>query len=195
MGATMTILVSGFRNMKSRVKGDFHARFCGKARVKFHCLTRLDEIVMDIATKLKTDYPGLIVQRRLFKPEGFETHEEIQFNLLLNKLIPGQDKFVSKEIVNKILKQIDDKFNNGIASSDKSYFESHGTLKNISISELKFYQLTVGIEGRQHSAPDKPVYVIKHNSLLILRDGYHRTLLKIMTDKNLIDAYVLEIYI
>jgi hypothetical protein len=28
-------------NMKSRVKGDFHARFCGKAGVKFPCLTRL----------------------------------------------------------------------------------------------------------------------------------------------------------
>ena len=27
--------------MKSRVKGDFHARFCGKAGVKFPCLTRL----------------------------------------------------------------------------------------------------------------------------------------------------------
>ncbi len=152
----------------------------------------LGAIVMDIATKLKTDFPDLIVQRTLCRPDGFETHDEIQFNLLLNKLIPGQDKFVSQDIVNKLLKRIDDKFNNGIASSDKSYFESHGTLKNISISELKFYQLTVGIDGRQHSAPDKPVYVIKHNSLLILRDGYHRTLLKIMTDKNLIDAYVLE---
>lgn len=27
--------------MRSRVKGDFHARFCGKAGVKFLCLTRL----------------------------------------------------------------------------------------------------------------------------------------------------------
>jgi hypothetical protein len=27
--------------MKSRVKGDFHARFCGKAEVRFLCLTRL----------------------------------------------------------------------------------------------------------------------------------------------------------
>jgi hypothetical protein len=31
--------------MKSRVKGDFHARFCGKAGVRFPCLTRLAAVV------------------------------------------------------------------------------------------------------------------------------------------------------
>jgi hypothetical protein len=33
------------KNMKSRVKGDFHARFCGKAGVKLPGLTRLVTIV------------------------------------------------------------------------------------------------------------------------------------------------------
>jgi hypothetical protein len=33
--------------MKSRVKGDFHARFCGKAGVKFPGLTRLWGILKD----------------------------------------------------------------------------------------------------------------------------------------------------
>ena len=28
-------------NMKSRIKGDFHVRFCGNAGVKFPCMTRL----------------------------------------------------------------------------------------------------------------------------------------------------------
>jgi hypothetical protein len=37
----MTIFGHVKENMKSRVKGDFHARFCGKAGVKFPCLTRL----------------------------------------------------------------------------------------------------------------------------------------------------------
>lgn len=29
------------KNMKSRVKGDFHARFCENVGVKFPCVTRL----------------------------------------------------------------------------------------------------------------------------------------------------------
>ena len=49
----MTILVSRFRNMKSRVKGDFHARFCGKARVKFPCLTRLAATLNDKIENVK----------------------------------------------------------------------------------------------------------------------------------------------
>jgi hypothetical protein len=28
-------------NMKSRMKGDFHVRFCGNEGVKFLCVTRL----------------------------------------------------------------------------------------------------------------------------------------------------------
>jgi len=27
------------------MKGDFHVRFCGKARVQFPCLTRLEETI------------------------------------------------------------------------------------------------------------------------------------------------------
>jgi len=34
-----------FINMKSRVKGDFHARFRGNVGVKFPCVTRLAVIV------------------------------------------------------------------------------------------------------------------------------------------------------
>ena len=30
--------------MKSRMKGDFHVRFCGKVEVRFPCLTRLAAI-------------------------------------------------------------------------------------------------------------------------------------------------------
>jgi hypothetical protein len=41
----MTIFGHVKENMKSRVKGDFHARFCGKAGVKFPCLTRLAAIL------------------------------------------------------------------------------------------------------------------------------------------------------
>ena len=29
-------------NNKSRMKGDFHVRFCGNAKVKFLCVTRLE---------------------------------------------------------------------------------------------------------------------------------------------------------
>ena len=42
IGTTLTILTAT-KNMKSRVKGDFHARFCGKVGVKLPCLTRLNK--------------------------------------------------------------------------------------------------------------------------------------------------------
>jgi len=34
-------MISSDFNMKSRMKGDFHVRFCGNVRVKFPCMTRL----------------------------------------------------------------------------------------------------------------------------------------------------------
>jgi len=41
-GTSMRIAIFGWLiNMKSRVKGDFHARFCGNVGVKFPCVTRL----------------------------------------------------------------------------------------------------------------------------------------------------------
>ena len=45
IGTTMTNFSQVIENIKSRVKGDFHVRFCGKVRVKFPCLTRLWAIV------------------------------------------------------------------------------------------------------------------------------------------------------
>ena len=44
--------------MKSRVKGDFHARFRGKAGVRLPCLTRLPASVKDDTTtnELTSDY-------------------------------------------------------------------------------------------------------------------------------------------
>lgn len=38
---SMLCKVAATKNMKCRVKGDFHAQFCGKAGVRFPCLTRL----------------------------------------------------------------------------------------------------------------------------------------------------------
>jgi hypothetical protein len=42
----MTIFSQVIENMKSRVRRESHARFCGKVRVKFPCLTRLAVIYM-----------------------------------------------------------------------------------------------------------------------------------------------------
>ena len=43
IGANVAILAAT-KNMKSRMKGDFHVRFCGKAGVRFPCLTRFPAI-------------------------------------------------------------------------------------------------------------------------------------------------------
>lgn len=48
----MTIFVSRFTNMKSRMNREVHVRFCGNVRVKFPCVTRLTVIykAMKIST-------------------------------------------------------------------------------------------------------------------------------------------------
>jgi hypothetical protein len=44
----MTIFSQVIENMKSRMNRDVHVRFCGKAGVKFPCLTRLAAIFTDL---------------------------------------------------------------------------------------------------------------------------------------------------
>jgi len=148
---------------------------------------------MDIPTKLKTDYPNLLSKQTLCGPDGIKTHDTIKFDILLQSIFPGLSKFISQDTAEKLLQEINNKYNNGIASSDQSFYESHGTLYEIPISELNFYQLKVGINGPQNSTIDKPVYVVKHNDQLILCNGYHRVLTKIMSGDNLIFAYILTI--
>lgn len=148
---------------------------------------------MDIPTKLKKDYPNLLGKQTLCGLDGIKTHDIIKFDLLLESIFPGLSKFISQDTAKKLLQEIDNKYNNGIASNDQSYYESYGTLHEIPINELKFYQLKVGIDGPQNSKIDKPVYVVKHNDQLILCNGYHRVLTKIMSGDNLIFAYILTI--
>lgn len=46
IGTTLTILVGRFTNMKSRVMGDYQARFRGNVGVKFPCVTRLWDMLI-----------------------------------------------------------------------------------------------------------------------------------------------------
>jgi hypothetical protein len=57
----MTIFGHVKENMKSRVKGDFHARFCGKAGVKFPCLTRLGGIPGKLLNRIEGTFQILIL--------------------------------------------------------------------------------------------------------------------------------------
>jgi hypothetical protein len=45
IGTTMTNFSQEIGNMKSRMNREVHVRFCGKAAVKFPCLTRLAAIL------------------------------------------------------------------------------------------------------------------------------------------------------
>jgi hypothetical protein len=46
-GLTKSIRTLVMRNRKSRMKGDFHVRFCGNLGVKFPRVTRLAVIITD----------------------------------------------------------------------------------------------------------------------------------------------------
>ena len=142
----------------------------------------------DIEAKIKTDYPDLIGAKRLIGPSGFYTYDIIQFKSFLNKIFPQQDIFVSDDFLAEMKKKLADKY-----GYDKSCFKTFGSLETISFAKLKYYQLEVGIKGPQYTDLSEPVSIVKYKDLLILENGYHRTLKKIMQGNNLTEAYILPI--
>ena len=143
---------------------------------------------IDISTKIKKDYPDLIGTMTLAVPGGLDTFEIIQFKPFLNNLFPKHDNFISDDLLADMKEKLSNKY-----GYDKSCFKSFGNLETIAFDKLKYYQLKVGINGPRHTELNEPVSVIQYKDFLILENGYHRTLKKIIQGEKLIQAYILTI--
>jgi hypothetical protein len=140
---------------------------------------------MEQYSKIKEKYFDIIEKTLYMTPENYEV---ICFDKYINTLFPKSDAFISSEqIVNirYLLKQI-------FGNDTKCLYEN-GRLEKVRFDELKYYQLTVGIEGPKHTRIEEPVHVINHNDQLILLNGYHRAFHKLINNCTEIDAYVLKI--
>ena len=64
-------------------------------------------------------------------------------------------------------------------------------IQNVAVESLSFYQAEVGIEGPKSSLPDDPVYVVASQNRLVLINGYHRFLYKLLGNGRIMQAYLL----
>ncbi|MFI5142316.1 MAG: hypothetical protein ACHQII_08165, partial [Bacteroidia bacterium] len=124
---------------------------------------------------------------------GIKTYNVIKFDMFLQRKFPNKNNFIDQDCYGGLYQKMIDKYNNGVRSNNEIYFKSFGTLETILIESLKFYQPEVGINGPRHSKIDDPVYIIKSNDDLILKNGYHRTLSKIIKGEKKIQGFVLSI--
>ncbi|MFN9999348.1 MAG: hypothetical protein ACK52X_06985, partial [bacterium] len=93
-------------NMKSRVRRESHARFCGKVRVKFPCLTRLCPILNDTQTdndltKELYIFSGLGADERVFQRLDFSG-----FSATFIKWIVPKEKETIENYATRLLDQI-----------------------------------------------------------------------------------------
>jgi len=133
---------------------------------------------------LRRDYPDIIQSTVHMYPENYDV---ILLEEFLKRQFPNLSPFISMDTVVKIKTDLKLKFGN-----HDSCIKEHGFLKKVKITELRYFQPTVGISGAKHSTMDLPVYVVSNNGTMILFNGYHRTLVHILNEVQEIEAYVLN---
>ena len=117
-----------------------------------------------------------------------ENYDVIRFDKYIKILFPKSDAFISSEQIVKIRYLLKQVFGN-----DTKCLNENGRLEKVRFDELKYYQLTVGIEVPKHNRIEEPVHVINHNDQLILLNSYHRAFHKLINNCSDIDVYVLKI--
>jgi hypothetical protein len=119
---------------------------------------------------------------------GYEIYETIRLDSYLERLLPGQSRFISPDSYSELKKEICDKY-----GEDRNCFKTNGSLEDIAMSDLKFYQAEVGIYGPRHTDPDEPVSVLRYENMLLLYNGYHRTFIKMLNNETSLKGYILTL--
>jgi hypothetical protein len=145
------------------------------------CLHKMREI-------LEEHFSDLISQKEITKPHGIVSYNVINFQKVITKLFPDFNLTISIENFD-IRKKLINKYKN-----DKDCFKEYGTSKEYSVTSLLYYQTDTGIEGPKYHDINDPVSIVKYGELLILWEGYHRVLRKIVTGHLRVSGYELELY-
>jgi hypothetical protein len=61
------------------------------------------------------------------------------------------------------------------------------------MAKLLYYQTHTGLEGPKYHNVDEPVSILKNKNQLILWEGYHRALIKIVAGEWNVYGYELEL--
>lgn len=138
----------------------------------------MNELITDY---LKNNYSDIISKKN--------NYDQIDFKeFLLRKC--KNNFFIDNSKTDEKLKIIFDKEYFDIK---KNYFIKYGTKQCINFNELMFYQRYMGLEGPKYHELNDPIFVVKDNGKLILWEGYHRVLYKIINGVFEFDCYLIEI--
>lgn len=136
---------------------------------------------------LNEEFSDLLYDRR----EVGAYYKAIRYDGLVRRLFPEEDLFIDgsyKEAIDKQFGSIEAlyKFKNGFIG-DGSYTDS------IKLSSLRYYQPFSGINGSKHTIEGTLPFVVLHNGMFVLYDGYHRVLPHLVTRKERIQVRVLDL--
>jgi hypothetical protein len=129
-------------------------------------------------------YSDIIAMTKFRDPN----YPEIQFDKYLERIMPGQNKFITDFDSNKIKNYISKTFGN-----ETTYFQTNGELVEVTFQNLYYYQKTVGINGPKNNDINEPVFVLNIDDMEILFNGYHRTFLHLLNGKKMTKAYRLSL--
>ena len=136
---------------------------------------------------LSEQFGDLISQNTATKPNGILTYDVIDFKRLISLLFPNHNLTISIDTL-KLRKELISKY-----KDDKFCFSENGSLKQYHITNLLYYQTDTGLEGPKYHDINEPVSILKYKNQLILWEGYHRALMKIVSNDWSIRGYELEL--
>jgi len=135
----------------------------------------------------RSQFAILIKTKTLALPTRWVKYEVVDFKQILAYYYPGKALAVNIDI-NDFRSPLIAKYGN-----DRECFVDSGRFTSFLITDLLYYQTDTGIEGPKFHHPEDPVSIIKCNNALLLWEGYHRILMKIVNGQTIIRAYQLDI--
>lgn len=131
---------------------------------------------------IKDYYPDLITMTKFRQPN----YAVIDFEALLARLWGQPASFLTLLEVGVIRQTMKDQ-----KWVEQTCFAQFGRLAEVPFWAMNYYQKEVGIDGPKHSPSDEPVSIAQRGSDLILWNGYHRALVKILAGERSIKGYLL----
>jgi hypothetical protein len=135
-----------------------------------------------VTNYLKSNHAELITITKFQIPN----YEVINFSAFLKKQYEYSKPFILEKQIAIIKDNIRAKYGN----FDKCIKE-HGVKESVHFGDLSYYQTDIGIKGPQFNNLEEPVYILRLNDQIILMNGYHRILIKIVRQESIL-GFVLE---
>jgi hypothetical protein len=134
----------------------------------------------------RNQFSTFIKTKQYAGPVGWIRYDVVDFKQVLAYYFPKLVLAIDIDI-HDFRKPLIDKFGN-----DRDCFKQSGVLQSFNITSLRYYQTDTGIDGPKFHQAQEPVSVIKSGNILLLWEGYHRVLRKIIEQEPVIRGYILE---